>query len=120
MLENFYFYRFHFINFLNFHLGAICHVLLFAQCICRLVNEHPREGNNQHCCLRSRHNKKKTNKTEIQTRTTGNFTTDFSRTSGLDNTDLIVVLESLPTMSVSFNIIWTHLPILVGGSCYLA
>jgi len=44
-----------------------CRILLFAQCRCRLVNEHPREGNNQQCCLRSRHNK---NKTEIQTRTT--------------------------------------------------
>jgi len=44
-----------------------CRVLLFAQGRRRLVNEHPREGNNQQCCLRSRHNK---NKTEIRTRRT--------------------------------------------------
>jgi len=87
---------------LQFKRKIYCRVLLFAQCRCRLVIECPREGNNQQCCLRSRHHK---NKTEIQTRTTAIFTMDFFWTSGLNNTALSVVLESLPTMSASFHIL---------------
>ncbi|XP_037731251.1 uncharacterized protein LOC119561844 [Drosophila subpulchrella] len=67
--------------------GFRCRFLLtHSLCICRLVNEHPREGNNQQCCLRSRHNK---NKTEIQT-----WTTAISRRIFLEHLDWTTQLLS--------------------------